>query len=106
MADRITTIKAMLRDSPDDVFLHYSLGMEYAGEGNHQEAADEFIECTRLNEGYLAAYVEAGKCLRSAGNLAGARKLLTRAFELAAKQKEKHTQDHIRQLLEGLGEGA
>ena len=102
MADRIATIKAMLRENPNDVFLHYSLGMEYAGGGDHQKAAEQFIECMRLDEGYLAAYVEAGKCLRSAGDLAAARELLAEALELATMQGQKHTQDHIRQLLDGL----
>ena len=105
MADRMATIKAMLRDNPDDAFLHYSLGMEYAGSGDPQKAADQFIECTRLDEGYLAAYVEAGKCLRSAGNLAAARERLAEALELAARQGQEHTRDHIRQLLEAIPKG-
>ncbi len=102
MADRIATIKAMLRENPDDVFLHYSLGMEYAGRADHQEAADQFIECMRLDAGYLAAYVEAAKALRSAGDLTAAWELLAEALELATTQGQKHTLDHIRQLLDGL----
>ena len=105
MADRIATIQAMLRENPDDVFLHYSLGLEYAGNGDHQKATEQFIECTRLDEGYLAAYVEAGKCLRSAGDLAAARERLAEALELAAMQGQEHTRDHIRQLLEAIPKG-
>jgi len=48
MTDRIATILAMLRDNPDDVFLHYSLAMEYAGSGDDQKAVQQFTECMRL----------------------------------------------------------
>jgi len=106
MTDRIATILAMLRDNPDDVFLHYSLAMEYAGSGDDQKAVQQFTECMRLDEGYLPAYVQAGKCLRRAGDPAAARKLLTRALQLAEAQGQTHTRDQVRQLLEALGQSA
>jgi len=102
MSNRARTIKAMLEKTPDDVFLRYSLGMEYASSGRFDEAAAEFRRCIKLDGKYLAAYVEAGKCLRSAGRLNEAREVFTAGLELAAMQRETHMHDHIQQQLEGL----
>jgi tetratricopeptide (TPR) repeat protein len=102
MSDRISAIKAMLEKTPDDVFLHYSLGMEYASAGRHDEGACEFRRCVELDGNYLPAYVEAGKCLRSSGRLAEAREIFAAGMALAAMQGQTHMQDYIRQQLEGL----
>ena len=105
MLDRLETIKTMLESAPDDVFLRYSLGMEYAAAGRHGEAAAEFKHCVEMDEGYLAAYVEAGKSLRSAGRLAEAKQMFAAGMELAAMKGESHVHDYIRQQLEGLPGG-
>ncbi len=102
MADRIKAIQAMIAKRPDDVFLHYSLGMELATAGRFDDAVIEFRHCIRLDANYLPAYVEAGKCLRSAGRLDDARQVFTSGLELAALQGERHMHDYIRQQLEGL----
>lgn len=102
MTDRIDEIGKMLADSPDDVFLHYSLGMEYASGGQFCRAVTEFRRCIELEGGYLAAYVEAGKCLRSAGKLAEARDVFATGMELAATSGESHMRDFIQQQLDSI----
>jgi len=106
MSERIESIKRMLEESPDDVFLHYSLGMEYASGGHYDEAAEEFNRCVELDDGYLAAYVEAGKALRSAGRLGEAREVFLSARELASVQGELHMRDYIQQQIDALGPGS
>ena len=51
------------------------------------------------------AYVEAGKALRSDGQIAAAREIFAEGMELAALQGESHMRDHIQQQLDGLGGG-
>ncbi len=102
MTTRIESIRKMLADSPKDVFLHYSLGMELASAGQYAKAVAEFQRCTELDQAYLAARVEAGKCLRSAGRLVEAREAFAACLELAASQGETHTRDFVRQQLESL----
>ncbi|RPI60486.1 MAG: tetratricopeptide repeat protein, partial [Planctomycetaceae bacterium] len=75
MADRITTLQAMIAKSPGDVFLHYSLGMEYAAGGQFDAAVTEFRQAIAIDATYVPAYVEAGKSLRSAGRLGEAREI-------------------------------
>jgi tetratricopeptide (TPR) repeat protein len=102
MPDRIETIRAMLDKNPDDVFLRYSLGMEYASAGRLDQATAEFARCMELDSQYLPAYVEAGKALRSAGKIAEAGEVFRKGLELAARLGQAHAQDNLRQQLEGL----
>ena len=102
MINRIEAILGMLAKTPDDVFLNYSLGMEYASAGRYDEAAGRFKRCSRLDENYIAAYVEAGKSLRSAGRLDEARKTFAAAIKLTATQGESHVRDYIQQQIDSL----
>ena len=104
MNGRIEAIEKMLAEDGDDVFLHYSLAMEYAAAKDHHRAVAQLRRCIELDADYLPAYVEAGKCLRTAGDLAGAREVFQRGMDLAAARGETHTRDHIRQQIESLGQ--
>ena len=102
MTDRIEAIRKMLENQPEDVFLHYSLGMEYAAAERHADAIAEFKRCIELDEKHLPAQVEAGKALRSAGRLDEARRTFTAAMALAAELGQSHTRDFIQQQIEAL----
>lgn len=121
MANRVKTIQSLLEKSPDDVFLHYSLAMElYAASlaaappdpgakpGDQtpaqlsELAQHHFGICIQLDPNYLPAYVELGKCHRSAGQFQRAREIFAAGLALAATQGQQHTQDYIRQQIEGL----
>ena len=104
MNDRIESIRRMLAENGEDVFLHYSLGKELAAAGRHDEAGAEFDECLRLDPKYVAACAEAGKSRRAAGDLAGAREVFQRGMELARSLGERHAADFLRQQLEALGD--
>jgi tetratricopeptide (TPR) repeat protein len=122
MANRVKTIQSLLEKSPDDVFLHYSLAMELYAASLDAEAApapgakpgdqtpaqlselaqQHFGICIQLDPNYLPAYVELGKCHRSAGQFQRAREIFAAGLALAAAQRQQHTQDYIRQQIEGL----
>jgi len=102
MTDRIETIKSMLVKSPEDVFLRYSLGMEYLSAGLADDAVKEFRACIEHDASYLPAYVEAGKALRHAGWLDEAREVFAAGRQLAEAAGDEHMSDHIRQQLESL----
>ena len=105
MADRIAALQKLLARDERDVFLHYSLAMEYFSAGRHDLAAAQFGRCIELDPNYLAAYVEGAKCHRAAGQLDPAREMFARALDLAQRLKQTHTEDYIRQQLEGLAKG-
>ncbi len=103
MSDRIESIRALLAKDPDDLFLNYSLAMECAAAGRTDEALAAFARCSELDAGYIPAYVEAGKCARSAGRLDAAREQFRKALDLARSAGETHTADAIVQQIESLG---
>lgn len=94
----------MLADSPGDVFLLYSLGMEQASAGRPELAAAALIECITADENYLPARIELGKVLRSGGELGHARAAFEGALDLAIRQDDTHSADAIRAQLEALGQ--
>ncbi len=67
-----------------------------------EEAVEAFGRCIELDDDYLPAYVESGKGLRAAGDLAGAREMFAQAMERAAMQGETHVRDFVQQQLDGL----
>ena len=103
MSDRRQMIEQMLAENPDDTFLRYSLGMELAVAGQHEEAIEQFRQVIAVEPGYLAAYVEAAKVCLQAGRRSEARDLFGEAMEVAGLQGENHVQDYIRQQLNALG---
>ena len=102
MTDRITAIRSMLEKNPADTFLHYSLAMEHAAAGDYEMAMEHFNTCIQQDGTYLAAYVEAGKTLRAAGQFDKARQMFQRGLDVANAKHETHTSDYIRQQLESL----
>ena len=103
MADRIDTIQQLLEKDPSDVFLHYSLGMECVAADRLDEALAAFEACRRIDPAYVPAYVEAGKCARSAGQLEPAKTLFEQGLELAELAGDAHVVDYLTQQLESLG---
>ena len=102
VSERIDKIKSMLDAAPGDVFLHYTLAMEYAALGHFDDAIEEFKKCIELDSDYLPAYVEAGKVLRTTGRLDEARETFATGLKLATAQGEHHTCDYINQQLDAL----
>ena len=103
MSDRIEAIRAMLQGNPEDVFLLYSLGMEEVSCGRFDRAAEVFGRCMAADATYLPARVEMGKALRAAGKVDEAREVFEAAMALAAEQGDTHSDDAVRQHIEGLG---
>ena len=103
MSTRIETIKAMLRDNPDDVFLLYSLGMEEVSRGRLDLASDALGACIAVDADYLPAWIERARVLRAGGRLDEARGAFEGALELAGRQGDSHAADTIRGQLEALG---
>lgn len=103
MTERIDQIRSLLEKSPQDIFLHYSLGMELAKAEKFDQAVEAFRQCDEVQPGYLPAMVEAAKCLRAAGKRDEAREAFTAALQAAEAAGDQHVGDFVRSQLEGLG---
>ena len=103
MASRVEQITELLTKDPDDVFLHYSLGMEYVSAKNFDKAVESFVRCCELDGSYLPAMVEMGKALRSAGKFSEARAVFDKALHAAKAAGQQHVIDNVQMQLDGLG---
>lgn len=102
MTDRIDQIRTLLHQDPDDVFLHYSLGMELAKANRLDEALEAFRACIERDAGYLPARVELARALRSTGRLDRARQAFADALAAAEQAGETHTADALREQIDSL----
>lgn len=56
-------IEALLAEDPSDSFLRYGLAMEYASEGNEEEALKQLQDLINQDASYVPAYLQAGQLL-------------------------------------------
>jgi thioredoxin-like negative regulator of GroEL len=96
-------IQEMLAEDPTDPFLRYGLAMDYAGAGEHEEAARCFQELLRDSPDYVAGYLQAAKVLRQLGRDDEA-SAVARAGVTAARQKgDEHAAGELEFFLDDLG---
>ena len=100
---RLDAIRNLLRDSPNDIFLLYSLGMELLAAGRAAEAAGQFQRVLELDSQYLAAYRPAAQALQQMGDIASAAGMLRRGLAIAEQAGDAHARDRLRLLLDALG---
>ena len=62
---RIDMVIKLLENEPDDLFLNYTLGLEYVAELNLPEAENLFKKALELNDDYIPAYYQLGKLFES-----------------------------------------
>ena len=63
---RIDMLVSMLENEPDDLFLNYALGMEYAADlKTVADAESQFRLVLSLDESYVPAYYQLGKLFES-----------------------------------------
>lgn len=65
-AGRIDTLLDLLVKEPNDIFLNYALGLEYASDpATLNEAEFQYKKVLQLDENYIAAYYQLGKLFES-----------------------------------------
>ena len=96
-------IEAMLADEPGDVFLRYSLAMEFRAEGNNDASLSGLDELTRETPPYVPAFFMAGQQLADLDRIDEARDYLRRGIETARQQGEDHAAAEMSELLATLG---
>ena len=63
---RIDQLLEMLHREPNDVFLTYAVGLEYAADlEKNKEAENYFRRVLKLDENYVSAYYQLGKLYES-----------------------------------------
>jgi len=77
----------LLKESPNDVFLHYALGLEYLAEQEYQLAQECFENVIKMDSNYLAAYYQLGMLYFNLDNKEMALDFLKKGLEIARQKK-------------------
>jgi thioredoxin-like negative regulator of GroEL len=102
-ASRREKIEALLRESPDDVFLRYSLALEMESAGEWEASLDMLETLARGTPPYVPAFQMAGQQLVGRGRIAEARRTLREGVEEARRQGNAHAAREMAELLMSLG---
>jgi predicted Zn-dependent protease len=101
MLDRLSQLKTMLAETPDDPFLKYGIALEIA-KTNYQEGITKLKELTRNHPEYLASYYRIGALLSNNNQEAEAIVYLLEGLHLAKVQNEVLAAREIQALLDEL----
>src|SRR5512139_4073583 len=92
-------IEQMLQADPQDVFLNFSLAMEYAKEGRTAEAVQQFARVTELDPNHVSAYYQQANALVALGRSEDARQVLECGVAAARRATDAHMVDKMSQML-------
>ena len=93
----------MLASGPEDVFLNFSLAMEYVKAGRQEEAVTQFARVTDLDPDYIAAYSQQAAALIALGRKDEAQVVLREGIEAAERTGDTHAAQQMNETLALLG---
>src|SRR5262245_61484088 len=92
-------IEEMLLAEPNDLFLRYGLALEFAREGEPQEAVARLRALITDRPEYVPAYFQAAQLLLKSGDTASAAELLRLGIAAAQAQSNMHAAEEMSALL-------
>ena len=96
-------IEAMLADDPSDRFLRYSLAMELAKEGDHEQSLAGLDALRSDDPPYVPAFFMCAQKLAQLGRVGEARHVLRDGIEQARLQQDAHAAGEMSEFLASLG---
>jgi predicted Zn-dependent protease len=103
---RLSKIQQMLHADPDDVFLNFSLAMEYVKENRYAEATAQFEHVIQLDPNHVAAYFQRANALVSLKRTADARRALEQGIAAAKRAGDSHAAEKMNEMRKLLGSGS
>ncbi len=91
MIDRIQYLHTLLESTPDDVFLHYALGLEFIKKNDVPKAISKFETCISIDANYVATYYQLGKAYEANNDITNAINTYKSGVEVATAAKDNHT---------------
>jgi len=99
MGNRIDQLRLLEKESPNDDFIIYTIGLELVKD-SHLEAELYFDKNHKINPNYLPNYYQHGKLKLELGKFSDAKSILEEGILLAQKVKNNHTLKELEFLLE------
>src|ERR1700740_829257 len=98
--NRVDILKQMVAQDPNNSFARYGLAMEYAKNGELEQAVAEFQGLIARDETYAAAYYHGGQALEKLGKLEDARQMYEKGIEASTRKGDMHTRSEIQAALD------
>lgn len=98
--DRLTRLKALVEENPQDRFARYGLAMELASQSRLEESLGEFQALMSLDPDYVASYLQAGQILEKLNCVEEARDAYRKGMEVATRKGDMKTRGELESALE------
>ncbi len=85
--NRIESLLSMLQTEPQDIFLNYSLALEYVANNSFVLAEQQFLKVLSIKEDYVPAFYHLGKLFEQLQKTEAALNCYTNGLEFAKQQK-------------------
>ena len=95
-------IESMLAEDSKDPFLRYGLAMEYASEGDDEQAVKCLRDLLALTPDYVPAYLQAGQVLTRLEKTDEARSIFRTGIGVAKRLGDSHAAGEMEAFLDGL----
>ena len=88
---RLDQLKAFLKDSPNDPFVHYAIAQEYRKIEDLQMAHSKYLELVDNYPNYVATYYHLGKLQIELAKKEEAMATFDKGIEIAKELKDQHS---------------
>ena len=96
---RIDALLSMLQTEPKDIFLNYSLAIEYMAENNLELALEQFLKVLDFQENYIPAHYQLGKLWELKQDSGNALNYYRKGLEFAMHQKNNKAVNEFREAI-------
>ena len=98
-ASRLDLLTGIVKQDPGNLLARYGLAMEYAQQGDHDNALANFRALMVSNPDYVAAYYQAGRMLQKIGELQRAREVFEQGIAACNRVGDLHARSEMEAAL-------
>ena len=99
---RVAALQEILKETPNDAFARYALGLEYSGSGETEAALAEFAKLLEAHPDYTNGYFMSAQALARAERVEEARLMLQKGIESARRTNNRHALSEMEAMLDEL----
>lgn len=97
--NRIEALLSMLQTEPQDIFLNYSLGLEYSANNNFSLAEEQLKKTLGIKPDYIPAFFHLGKIYEQNKNVTEALACYKQGLEFAKEQKNNKAANELSEAI-------
>jgi tetratricopeptide (TPR) repeat protein len=99
LKNRLEILKQFVAENPSDALSRYGLAMEYASQGQNEEALTHFRQLMETHPGYAAGYYQWANLLLRLGRREEARKIIETGLDVTRRSGDMHAFSELQALL-------